>query len=41
MVISIVIGIFSLALGAGLSYVLWDKALNKKKTNILKEAIDY
>ncbi len=38
MVISIVIGIFSLALGAGLSYVLWDKALNKKKTNILKEA---
>ena len=38
MVLSIIIGIVGFAMGSGLSYVIWDKALAKKKEKILKDA---
>lgn len=38
MVLSIIIGIVGFAVGSGLSYVVWDKALVKKRERILKDA---
>lgn len=38
MVLSIIIGIVGFILGSALSYVIWDKALAKKREKILKDA---
>lgn len=38
MVLSVIIGIIGLTVGSALSYVIWDKALAKKREKILKDA---
>jgi ribonuclease Y len=38
MVVMVIVSVISLLVGAGVSYFLWEKALNKKKEKIIKDA---